>query len=108
MVNMATQALAYDKIISPQNYLQLVTGKCLAVNVDNQLEYIERVLAREGYELWNYPLNEMDEIMLHNCEDGTKYVLVEIVNITDGCKQEKLYRWFELPFENDVTEDMFE
>lgn len=106
---MATKAIAYDKgAISPQNYLQLVTNKCFAVNVDNQLEYIERVLEREGYDnLWSYPLNEIDEILLHYSEDGTRYVLVKIVNITDDYEQEELYRWFELPFDGDVTEDMF-
>lgn len=105
---MATKALAYDKVISPQNYLQLVTNKCFIVNGDDQLRQVEEILAQEGYDnLWNYPLNEMDEIMLHNCEDGTRYVLVEISNINSKYEQEMLYRWFELPFDHDVTDNDF-
>lgn len=106
---MSTKAIAYDKVISAQNYLQLITGKCFIINADNQLEQVENILAQEGYDnLWNYPLNEVDEIMLHYCEDNTRVVLVEIVNITDNCEQEKLYRWFELPFDHDITDKDFE
>jgi hypothetical protein len=106
---MAIRVMAYDKVISAQNYVQLVTGKCFIMNDADQTEQIERILTTEGYgNLWNYSLNDLDEVLLHHCEDGTRYVLVEVVNINDQYEQEKIYRLYELPFDHDVTDKDFE
>lgn len=53
---------------------------------------------------WSFALDDISEVM----ENDHIVVLVEVVNIVmkDGrAEQEKLYRWFELPF--DCTKEEF-
>lgn len=83
-----------DKILTPQTYLELMTGDYYPLNVDNQLEAVEIILDREFGEgtFWSYSLKDIP------CkEHEVKLVPVEIVNITDDCKQDKFCRLFQVP-----------
>ena len=104
---MSKDIVMYNKILTPEAYLAMMTGKIFYTNVDNQLEFIEKTLDREFGEgsYWSYPLEEIDKIVITK----KKVVLVEIVNIIikdNKAEQEKLYRWFEVPDEwtkNEIT-----
>lgn len=82
-----------DKILNPQTYLELMTGKYYPLNVDNQLEAAEKILDREFGEgtFWSYSLTD-----IANEEHKIKLVPVEIVNITEDCKQYKFCRLFQV------------
>ena len=51
------------KLYSPQNYLELITGKTYIIQEDNDIELIERILEQEGYCLWNYSINEVEHLI---------------------------------------------
>ena len=81
-----------DISLTPQEYLEIVTGKVYFVNADNQVEMVEKIIESEGFSLWSYPLSELSHIV----ENNLRVVLVECVNVTDdGLK--KSYRFFEVP-----------
>ena len=97
---MTKDAIRYAGLITAQQYLELITGKYYCLNADNQLEEVERILNREFGEgsFWSFALDDIGEVM----EKDHTVVLVELVNIVmkdNTAKQEKLYRWFELPAE---------
>lgn len=85
-----------EKIYSPQNYLERVTGSCFLINGDNDVELIREILADNGYanELGDYPLSQIEHIVKSNLD----VVLVDCLVInpkTDEFEHE--YRWFEVP-----------
>lgn len=89
-----------EKIYSPQMYLEGVTEKCYVFDVDNDIEFIEKILYEHGYEFWNYPLSEIDHIVENNLD----VVLVDCMVWNEETKEfEHQYRWFESPenFEED-------
>ena len=97
---MTKDAIKYNGLLTAQQYLELVTNKYYLLNADNQLEEVEKIMDREFGDgaFWSFALDDINEVM----ENDHIVVLVEIVNIVmkDGrAEQEKLYRWFELPFE---------
>lgn len=82
-----------EHIYSPQNYLELVTGKCYVVKGDNDIETIESILKENGYNLRNYPLSEIDSIV----ENNLGVVLVDCMVWNDEINEfEHSYRWFEV------------
>ena len=89
-----------DKILNPQTYLELMTGKYYPLNVDNQLEAVENILDREVGKgtFWSYSLTDIP-----GEEDDVILVPVEIVNITEDCKQDKFCRLFQIP--DDLNEE---
>ena len=83
-----------EQIYSPQNYLMAVTDKCYIIRGENDIEFIEDVLAYEGIELWNYPLSEIDHIV----ENKLNVVLVDCMVVNEETNEfEYQYRWFEVP-----------
>lgn len=95
-------AVKSERIYSPQNYLEAVTGKCYIYSGDNDIDFIDEHLAVNGYadELWNYPLSEISHIV----ENDLDVVLVDCMVVnpeTDEFEHE--YRWFEVP--EDFSED---
>lgn len=82
-----------DRILNPQTYLELMTGNYYPLNADNQLEEVEKILDREFGEgtFWSYSLADIP-----NEESDVKLVPVEIVNITEDCKQDKFCRLFQI------------
>ncbi len=96
--------ILYDGLLSPQVFLEVMTGKCFLVSADNQLELVEEILDIELGEgqCWSYPFSETKDIV----ENDKNVVFVEIVNINEECERERLYRWFEAPEE--WTKEEFE
>lgn len=93
-----------NQIYSPQNYLESVTGNCYIINGDDDVGLIERILYENGFELWSYPLSEIDHIV----ENKLNVVLVDcMVYNEDTCEYEHEYRWFEVPegFEEEDEEE---
>lgn len=96
----SNKGIMYDGVLTPQQYLELMTGNYYCLDADNQLEIVEHILdERFGTNAyWNFSLESINELI----ENKYKVVLVEIVNIVEKnnkAEQEKLYRWFEVPDE---------
>lgn len=93
-----------EKIYSPQTYLEGVTGNCYVINGDNDIELIEKLLYQNGYELWNYPMSEIDHIVANELD----VVLVDCMIYNNELGEfEHVYRWFEVPegFEEEDEEE---
>lgn len=90
-------AILYDGMLTAQEYLELMTGCYYVLYDDNQLALVERIIDSKFGEgaYWNYSLTDLGEVS----NNGGKVVLVEIVNITEDCEQERLCRFFEVPSE---------
>lgn len=85
-----------EQIYSPQSYLEAVTGKCYLVRGEDDVAFIEEVLALNGYgaDYWNYPLSEIEHIV----ENNFNVVLVECMVVNSETDEfEHVYRWFEVP-----------
>lgn len=90
-----------ERIYSPQQYLEVVTDLCYVIRGENDIEFIQGVLAHEGFELWDYPMSEIDHIV----ENELNVVLVDCMVVNpETDKFEHQYRWFEVPedFEEEV------
>ena len=95
---MTKDVIMYDKILSAQTYLELITGNYYSLNADNQVEQVENILYEQfGQGVYrSFALDNISEVM----ENDHKVVLVEIVNIImegDEPEQDNIYRWFEVP-----------
>ena len=91
-----------ERIYSPQNYLEAVTGNCYIVRGDNDIETIQEILVENGYidELWDYSLSEIDHIV----ENDLNVVLVDCMVYDDNAYEwNHIYRWFEVPEDFDET-----
>ena len=83
-----------EQIYSPQSYLEGITNMCYIINGDNDIDFIQNIFDIEGYELWNYPLSEIDHIVANELD----VVLVDCMVWNDTTKEFKHeYRWFEVP-----------
>jgi hypothetical protein len=92
-LTMSNKAIKYSGVLTAQEYLEIMTGRYYMLNGDNQVEEVEKILDREFGEgaFWSYALDDLPD------KYGWAVVLVECVNITEQCGQEKIYRWFEIP-----------
>lgn len=80
-------------IYAPQNYVCAVTGTCYFFNhKSSPEEEIQTLLSMNGYELWDYPLTEIDHIV----ENNLNVVLVDCSHY-EGDVYVNEYRWFEVP-----------
>lgn len=90
-----------NKLFTPQTFLETITGQCYIYNCDNGIKFIHDILLEEGYEdddghaLWDYPLDEIGEIV----ENEVDVVLVECCYFDENDELQKEYRWFEVPNE---------
>jgi hypothetical protein len=85
-----------EKIYSPQNYLEAITGNCYIINGEDDIKLIRETLDENGYagKLWDYPLSEIDHIV----ENKLNVVLVECMVVNSETDEfETVYRWFEVP-----------
>lgn len=97
---MAKNTILYNDVLTPQTYLEIMTGNYFCLNADNQLEIVEKILDEYcGNGLyWSFALDDIDEVI----KKGYKVVLVEIINVVmegDKAKLKTIYRWFEVPGE---------
>ena len=95
---MTKDVIMYDKILSAQTYLEMMTGNYYCLNADNQVEQVEDILEEEFGQgaYWSFALDNITEVM----KNDHKVVLVKIVNIVmegDEAEQDNIYRWFEVP-----------
>lgn len=95
---MTKDVIMYDKILSAQTYLEMMTGNYYCLNADNQVEQVENILEEEFGQgaYWSFALDNITEVM----KNDHKVVLVKIVNIVmegDEAEQDNIYRWFEVP-----------
>ena len=105
---MTKDVIMYDKILSAQTYLELITGNYYCLNADNQVEQVENIIDEQFGQgaYWSFALDNISEVM----ENDHKVVLVEIVNIVmegDEAEQDNIYRWFEVP-DDWAKEDVLE
>jgi hypothetical protein len=96
----AENTIVYNGILTPQAYLEIMTGKYFTLNADNQIEAVENILDKHFGEgmYWSFALDDIEEVV----KNGHKVVLVECVNSANKngiAEQEKIYRWFEVPEE---------
>jgi len=107
---MTKDVIMYDKILSAQTYLELITGNYYSLNADNQVKQVENIIDEQFGQgaYWSFALDNISEVM----ENDHKVVLVEIVNIVmegDEAEQDNIYRWFEVPDEwtkDDILEQL--
>lgn len=95
---MTKDVIMYDKILSAQTYLEMMTGNYYCLNADNQVEQVENILEEQFGQgaYWSFALDNITEVM----KNDHKVVLVKIVNIVmegDEAEQDNIYRWFEVP-----------
>lgn len=82
-----------NNIYAPQNYVAAVTGKYYCFKHDmHPSEEIQYLLVMHAYELWDYPLTEIDHIV----ENNLNVVLVDCSHY-EGDTFINEYRWFEVP-----------
>ena len=89
-----------NKLYTPQEFVEILTGKYYIIDGDDDIEDIHALLIHEGVEseenpLWDYPLNEIDHIVLNDIN----VVLVDVMVINDDDEFEHELRWFEIPAE---------
>lgn len=104
---MTENTVVYNRVLTPQTYLEIMTGKYFTLNADNQIEAVENILDKQFGEgvYWSFALDDIAEIV----ENEHKVVLVECVNSANKngiAEQEKIYRWFEVSEE--WTKEIFE
>ena len=81
------------QIYSPRNYVGAVTGNYYFFKHKmHPSEEIQYLLSSDGYELWDYPLTEIDHIV----ENNINVVLVDCSHYK-GDVYVNEYRWFEVP-----------
>ena len=86
---MTKDVIMYDKILSAQTYLEMMTGNYYCLNADNQVENIlEEQFGQGVYR--SFALDNITEVM----KNDHKVVLVKIVNIVmegDEAEQDNIY-----------------
>ena len=82
-----------EQIYAPQNYVCAITGTYYFFkNKDHPVNEIQYLLQVNGYDLWDYPLTEIDHIV----ENNLNVVLVDCSHY-EGDDYINEYRWFEVP-----------
>ena len=82
-----------EQIYAPENYVCAVTGTYYFFkHKEHPIEEIQWLLLLNEYELWDYPLTEIDHIV----ENDLNVVLVNCSHY-EGDKWVAEYRWFEVP-----------
>ena len=90
-----------NRIYAPQNYVCAVTGNYYFFKyTSSPEEEIQELLSMNGYELWDYPLTEIDHIV----ENNLNVVLVDCSHY-EGDMYVNEYRWFEVPEDFKEEED---
>ena len=84
-----------ERVYSPQDYLEAVTGKCYIINGEDDVGSIGCILEENGIDyLWDYPLSEIEHIV----ENNLNVVLVDCMVFNDDIENfMHEYRWFEVP-----------
>lgn len=82
-----------EKIFTPQEYLELVTGKTYVISSDNDVEAVELILEKEGYDFWTYTFTEIEHVI----DNEVPVVLVDYMIYNEDTKEfEHVLRWSEV------------
>lgn len=82
-----------EKIFTPQEYLELVTGKTYIISSDNDVEAVELILEKEGYDFWTYTFTEIEHVI----DNEVPVVLVDYMIYNEDTKEfEHVLRWSEV------------
>ena len=82
-----------EQIYSPPGYVCAVTGTGYVFKYKmHPADEIQYLLSQHDYDLWDYPLTEIDHIV----ENGLNVVLVDCSHY-EGDMYINEYRWFEVP-----------
>ena len=86
------------KLYSPQEFVEVLTGKCYIFRSDDDIEEIHDLLRENGleteeYPLWDYSLDAIEHIVEHDIP----VVLVGVLVEDDDGKLNQELRWFEIP-----------
>ena len=89
-----------NKLYSPQEFVEILTGKYYIFNGINDIDDIHTYLYVEGIEteeqqLWDYALDEIDHVIEHDLP----IVLVKVLVEDDDGNLQSEVRWFEIPAE---------
>ncbi|MEE1084957.1 MAG: hypothetical protein UH850_14620 [Paludibacteraceae bacterium] len=105
LVKEENEMVKSDKVYSPQAYLEAVTGDCYVIRGDNDIDTIQCILDDHGFNLWDYPMSEINHIFENNLD----VVLVDCMVVNEKTDEfEHVYRWFEVPegFEDEEDFDI--
>lgn len=83
-----------EKIFTPQEYLELVTGKTYDIGSElNDVEAVELILEKEGYDFWTYTFTEIEHVI----DNEVPVVLVDYIVYNEDIKEfEHVLRWSEV------------
>ena len=82
-----------EHIYAPQNYVGAVTGNYYFFkHKEHPADEIQYLLQMNGYELWDYPLTEIDHIV----ENEINVVLVDVSHYNAKGEFITEFRWFEV------------
>lgn len=88
------QMVQSERIYSPQEYVEAVTGHYFCFPKEDTVQEIQDKLDRYCVDsLWNYPMTEIDHIV----ESNLRVVLVDVSGFYGGNEIVPQYRWFEVP-----------
>lgn len=92
--------VATNGLYSPQEFVEILTGKYYMIDGDDDIEEIHDLLRENGIEseespLWDYALNEIDHIV----ENDINVVLVDVMFLDGYGNFVHELRWFEIPAE---------
>lgn len=83
-----------DKLYTPQEYVEAITGNCYAFPQDDTIAEIEAALESNGCGgYWSYPLSEIG----HIAEMDIDVVLVDVSGFDEEGEWRNAVRWFEVP-----------
>ena len=89
-----------EQVLSPQNYIMAITGDCLIINGDNDVEFIRKALKRKKLKLKDYAFAEIERIV----SEKITVVLVDCMVCDDKTDELKhVYQWFEVPEDFEET-----
>jgi hypothetical protein len=81
-------------VLTAEEYVMFITEKSHTLNTkeDDEIQ-IEKILNDEGYDIWSYPLDEVDEAM----ENNDHIALVKLNHYRNGKVSYSEHRWYEVP-----------
>ena len=85
--------IVFENALSPQKYLELVTGKTYVYDLCNDEEKIAQILKENGKEDYSdYPLSEA-YILYEDMNRELQFVLVELLDCETGNKYYRFYQY---------------
>ncbi len=81
--------MLWDNPLSPQKYLEAVTGKCYIIKGDDDEHFINVMLEEHGLDFKSYP----EDTNITKVKQGFDYIRVECLDLI---RNRKYNRWYPL------------